>query len=410
MAGLRSFIEKTSGNPDEEVTLVVLVSCLLFVCFEMLQGDQKLVISHLIKGMKILFAQYKSSVSISATMRAVVLGNDFPDTMDSLADVFVRLDADSTMFGRRSTYLCTSCMCCCRGSEIDIQHSFSSVKMARSHLDLLTSATFRLRGDILTYTEQAISSPRKTETWTDALEDEDWAKRYCKLYAVSRTIDLTASASGTALVAKQVELITAFKAWQSGLSTLTDLSGDLSVTMLRIQHFFLRFVVSTLRDQTETACDRFHSAFAEVVGLASEYIERTRDVAALCGFALESGILRSLYIIGLKCRDFPLRRRAVELLRNATVQEGLWSGKTLAAYLQRVIDVEETQVRNLNSEITSETVLTYELVPEEARLRDVVLGSDDTRPLYGRVVCSLHGSEDGRTLTFMEDEFQLLRM
>lgn len=44
VAGLRSFIERKGQHVDEEVTLVVLVSCLLFVCFEMLQGDQSSVI------------------------------------------------------------------------------------------------------------------------------------------------------------------------------------------------------------------------------------------------------------------------------------------------------------------------------------------------------------------------------
>ena len=409
VGGLRSYIEKTTKEVDEEVTLVVLVSCLLFVCFEMLQGDQRLVISHLVKGMKILFSQYKSSPGcITATMRPVILGNDFPDTMDSLADVFVRLDADSTMFGRRSTYLCTSCRCCCQGSEIKIHHSFNSVKEARSHLDLLTSNAFRLRGNLLKLVERLVAPSSDFELWIDNVGSEDWARRYCNLYAQARTIDLKGSTGGAELLAKQDELISAFEAWNSGLTTLREKSDDLSLMMLRIQHFFSWFVVSTLRDRTETVCDRYHAEYAEVVDLAKQYVERTNQTADLCGFSLESGILRSLYVVGLKCRDSRIRRQAVELLRDSPVQEGLWSGKVFAAYVQRVIDVEEAQARQLRPDIPERQALTYNTVPESSRMRDVVLATDDTRPLFARMVCSQSTSEDGLTMRFMEDKFQLL--
>ena len=406
--GLRSYIETASGEADEEVGLVVLVSCLLFICFEMLQGDQTLVISHLVKGLKVLFTQYKPTTCISASMRPVVLGNDFPDAMDSLVDVFVRLDADSTMLGRRSTFLCTTCRCCCQGSEIKLTHGFRSIQEARSHLDLLTSTCFTLRGKLLNFTERLISSKQSGETWTSASAGEDWATRYCHLYARSRTIDLSGSVSGAEIVAKQKELKIAFAAWTEALADLANDADELSITMLRIQHFFAYFIVSTLRDEDETKCDRFYAAFAEVVNLAGDYMERTQDLTSRCGFALESGILRSLYIVGLKCRDSHIRRRAVELLRNSTVQEGLWSGRIFAAYLTRVIHLEETQARRLRPDIREDVSLTYQLVPDKARFRDIVLVNDDTRPLVGRIVCARPVDNDYSVMELMEDAFPLL--
>lgn len=272
IAGLRSYIEQSTEKADEEVTLVVLVSCLLFVCFEMLQGDQKLVISHLVKGMRILFAQYKPTTCISATARPVILGNDFPDTMDSLVDVFIRLDSNSTMFAHRTTYLCTTCRCCCQGTDIKINHSFSSVKEARSHLDLLMSNTFRLRGSILKETERMISSgpSEGIDVFIETSREEDWARKYCNIYAMSRAMDLSARKAGSALATKQSQLITAFNAWEAGLAGLAEQHDDLAVILLRIQHFFSWFVVSTLRDSDEVACDRFRAEYANVVTLASE--------------------------------------------------------------------------------------------------------------------------------------------
>lgn len=137
-------------------------------------------------------------------------------------------------------------------------------------------------------------------------------------------------------------------------------------------------------------------------------MDRTRDATKTYGFALESQVLHSLYIVGLKCRDSRLRRRAVELLGNATVQEGLWSGKVFAAYLRRMIEIEEAQARRLRPDLPEEIELTYNLVPEEARMRDVVLATDDTRPLTGRLVWSQRSSEDQTTTTLLEDKFRLL--
>lgn len=408
ISGLRSYIEKASGETDEEVTLVVLISCLLFICFEMLQGDQTLVISHLVKGLKVLFAQYKPTTCVSAAMRPVVLGNDFPSTMDSLVDIFVRLDADSTMFGRRSTYLCTTCRCCCQGSEIQFTHDFRSIQEARSHLDLLTSTCFTLRGKLLNFTEEVISSKPAGETWTSPSAGEGWAIRYCDLYARSRTIDLNGSTVGAEILAKQKELSIAFAAWTKALTNLANDADELSIMMLRIQHFFAYFIVSTLRDGDETQCDRFHAAFAELVNLAGDYMERTQDLTSRCGFALESGILRSLYIVGLKCRDSRIRRRATELLRTATVQEGLWSGRIFAAYLTRVIQLEETQARKLRRDVGEDVALTYHLVSDKARFRDIVLVNDDTRPLVGRIVCAQQADEDNSAVKLMLDAFPLL--
>lgn len=280
------------------------------------------------------------------------------------------------------------------------------MKEARSHLDLLTSNTFRLRGTILQYTEQAIGA--EADLWKDALGQPDWAKRYCNLYARSRVIDLNADADGLELISKQAELTAAFEAWYSALANMPQDPGDLAVRMLRIEVFFSWFILCTLRDRDETSCDRFREGFAELVELAVHYLERTKATAGACGFALESGILRSLYIVGLKCRDTILRRRAVDLLRNATVQEGLWSGRVFAGYLQRVVDVEEKQARQLRPDIPQETPLTYETVPDAARIHDVVLASDDTRPALARVVCAQRASGECSALRFVEDKFQLL--
>lgn len=88
------------GNPTERL-IVVLMTCLLFVCFEMLHGDQAVVLAHLVRGLKILFERTKIRDSACTTKRILRIGSSDQDTVDVVSQVFVRLDADSTMFGRR---------------------------------------------------------------------------------------------------------------------------------------------------------------------------------------------------------------------------------------------------------------------------------------------------------------------
>lgn len=101
IAKLSCFISHTQDGNHTERLIVVLMTCLLFVCFEMLHGDQAVVLAHLVRGLKILFERTKIRDSACTSKRILTIGSSDQDTVDLVSQVFVRLDADSTMFGRR---------------------------------------------------------------------------------------------------------------------------------------------------------------------------------------------------------------------------------------------------------------------------------------------------------------------
>lgn len=101
ISSLSDFIDTQGGKDHFERLIVVLITCLLFVCFEMLHGDQAVVISHLVNGLKVLFERTAPRDSICTNKRILTIGRSESDTIDTVSQVFVRLDADSTMFGRR---------------------------------------------------------------------------------------------------------------------------------------------------------------------------------------------------------------------------------------------------------------------------------------------------------------------
>lgn len=101
ISNLSLYIGRSDEHGQTEKLIVVLVTCLLFVCFEMLHGDQAVVLSHLVTGLKILFERSKNQDPACPSKRIFTIQDSISDTVDTVSQVFVRLDADSTMFGRR---------------------------------------------------------------------------------------------------------------------------------------------------------------------------------------------------------------------------------------------------------------------------------------------------------------------
>jgi len=406
VSGLRSYLEAHQSSADAETTYVVLTACLLFICFEMMEGNQALVMSHLAKGLGILRSRYIAPTRLASAKGPVILGTDFPGTMDNLAEVFVRLDIDATLFGRRTTYLSTTCQCCCRGTEIGMPDAFQSVRDAKAHLDLLTNATFTLRGKLLDMAEEHLAMREDVHAGGLPQELTDRAKYQCKMYAVTKKIDLYANPERRNMLDQQRQILGAFEKWSKGVENIQDANNTV-LTMLKIQHFFPFFILSTLQDDSETACDRFHDHFRRILDLGQKHAKQTTKVGISCNFSLESGVLASLYIIALKCRQTSIRREAIELLRSFPTQEGIWSGRIFACYLSKVVEMEESLARELRPHNLPGMDLTYASVPEQARFGNVLLATDEKDAAIGRVVCARSEPGPNGRIKIVDGHFSL---
>ena len=169
IADLREYIQRLDGQKNDAAVNVVLMACLLFVSFEMLQGNSGAVNAHLVKGMKLLSEHVGTRSIRSLEKRVIALTTSTQPDIDDLSEVFVRLDADSTMFRRRSPFMhrdTTKLL-----PEIDIPSTFASVKEAKVHLDTLSSLVFVFRGELLKLSEQLLL--------TEYGMPSDWARHYC---------------------------------------------------------------------------------------------------------------------------------------------------------------------------------------------------------------------------------------
>lgn len=104
--------------------------------------------------------------------------------------------------------------------------------------------------------------------------------------------------------------------------------------------------------------DKYNSIFEDIVSLASSVLEMTDDAVhipsvssnasnAIIGaqlkpsFSVSMGIIAPLYDIATLCRDPWIRRRAMNVLRSASRQEGLLSSHLNAVAAEKVIRLEE---------------------------------------------------------------------
>jgi hypothetical protein len=135
--------------------------------------------------------------------------------------------------------------------------------------------------------------------------------------------------------------------------------------------------------------------FTHIIDMAESVLQmdRNNDEQSGVTFTLEPGILPSLFLITLKCRDSGLRHRALGLLGESYCQEGMWEGALLAKYMKQVIDMEEHL-----SGYTGGGKLQAEEVPEAARFSDVAIVGSDTMPGWGRLVGGRYVHSTGKIM------------
>ncbi|KAJ5380347.1 uncharacterized protein N7496_002775 [Penicillium cataractarum] len=178
-------LRKRLDDPnDSQCEHVALLTCLLFICFEMLQGNRPGAVAHLRNGLRILLTRDSPSVYLGPEVRSIwTRKNSLFHTshLDELADTYARLDYESTMFGEETAILTLDSPHDLIGPTLPTPSTFINVTEARKSLDILSNAVYRLRGELL----------RMAASNIDNEIHEDWPVRYCVAYSGIRTVDLS---------------------------------------------------------------------------------------------------------------------------------------------------------------------------------------------------------------------------
>nr|XP_036582417.1 uncharacterized protein CTRU02_07461 [Colletotrichum truncatum]KAF6791121.1 hypothetical protein CTRU02_07461 [Colletotrichum truncatum] len=322
IACLRPYFTRT--DRDVESARVVLITCMIFVCLELLQGRYVEGQNHLQNGLNLLY-QLQAELHTPKTRGVLVLGHPQESVSDSyLTEAFSRLYAQSSLFGQvpgvcRKPY----------AVSITILHStihappplFSSMNQARQHLDELFNAIHCLTA----------RHPRKriVRDAPKALLDTQSHIQTClrlwlQVYKVSRL----------------------------NLISQLNLRDTLSYPLLTVYHTMAVVMATTcLTLPDESIYDSFEAAFASVVSTCEDIVRAVVQfivgdpAAGYCSkgfsFTADMGLIPPLYYSALKCRAPAIRRRAITLLETVMDKESIWNGPVAAQVAREVVKIEE---------------------------------------------------------------------
>lgn len=159
-------------------------------------------------------------------------------------------------------------------------------------------------------------------------------------------------------------------------SFMTKESGNLSpreqkvAVLLEIQHITATILGTAGPSSEETIFDCFEEEFSRIIELAylltADASEEQRSPIP----TFDMGILPHLYFVASRCRHPLLRRKALELLRRGPRQEGIWSRDMLAGIGERIMGMEEKLCGSVESSMD---------IKASARLTVINASIDSTR-------------------------------
>jgi hypothetical protein len=120
--------------------------------------------------------------------------------------------------------------------------------------------------------------------------------------------------------------------------------AGLVAILLEIQYTTGSILLSASAFAHESIFDSFESEFSRVVDLAFRLISQNNEIAkdtrTTCP-SFDMGVLPHLYLVATRCRHPFIRRTALHLLQKGPSQEGIWNKKVLVAIAERIMMLEE---------------------------------------------------------------------
>lgn len=351
--------KRLQDTPDRETGRVLLLCCILFISIEILRGHYGTAMLHLYNGRNILYNHLAHSRYVGRE-DTLVLSSTSQSVEDELVEIFARLDIQSTNFGLNAPRFRLITENLSTSKEAQIPHSFSGLREARQHFDMIANAIHRFLTMSADPEFHNPANPSAVAQQTDLLTKlQGWSQAFEKL--------LPRLSTGPA---------------QHPDSNAT-LRETKTALLLRLHHTFLRVKLSVgLACGVETTYDKFIADFNVIVSLAEDLIGIGRQTGSgspplplpLPTFFLDVGLIQPVYFTAIKCRNPKLRRRALAVLSSHPHREGMWDATLLATIAARIIQLEEVAASTLaGGQQTG-------LLPESARfweVRILLLGEGD---------------------------------
>ncbi|KAI9035785.1 Zn(II)2Cys6 transcription factor [Aspergillus affinis] len=347
---------------------VALVSCVLFLCIEVLQGNVQAVMALYRHGMRLIL-----SASTERLKHFVPLG--------LAAGVFERLGPLAQMMGGLS-YLPDHSTILANVQDVHV-----SLGAARDTLYALVTRWKNLDDDWKAVrhdanTRQAAGPGDMFRSRQSSLEHKfvAWYQRFKSMDEVARYIDGSNPKSGPLALHEGI------------------------IASLLITYTTFLLSTQTCLSLSESVYDAYESEFAQIVAHAPVALTATAmEDGHQPPFVFDMGVAMPLFVTALKCRIPSLRRQALELQLRGPPRQSLYVGASAAGLLAALIVLEETP--DSTSEIRAtelwsrpgcvpreeNRVVDFSLMPVGAHTRNCIqysrwCGSGEERKLVHHVV------------------------
>lgn len=359
-----SHLQAIIDEGDRDATaksVLVLVACLLFIQFEMLEDCDDLVIQHVRQGSRLLLENVKAAERKDIYSTSTKSPPFSDRSLDAIAAVFIDLDYDCMMLGETKPFLNPrSVQIGLKSLSVD-RPMLNSIEQARIHVRDLQIAVYAIKGELVRQAESELES----EIDVGAM-DADWY--YCLAQARSRTIDISANPEIAVQIRNLEEQTHRWLGQSARVDSETCAAKDPSWTILQLRFFMaspsitntmkdilltvvfaqIWLQVTTLRNTDEDIFDQKSAFFKLTLHQASRFLGATNEQRncnsggrkSLTGFTMTSGVLLPLYHIAIKCRNPTITNEAIALLCKANVQEGVFDSYNLAIYAKQIVELE----------------------------------------------------------------------
>jgi hypothetical protein len=290
---------------------VALISCLLFVCLELIQDNYTFSINHLIGGLRML--QYCQNIANSTPL------------LPGLSSAHEHL---KQFFGR-----------------IVVQTMF----MGDTHFDLRVIPKL-----------YKIEAPARFSTVTEARDALDglFLAVYPFLHLTGREPNQSNGKIYQHTVSTQLQawyhLFQGFVADNQHRFTPKDSTG---IILLEIHHICLAIMIDTALDTSLYFQSTPASSFLRIISFVETLLIQPTNLTSLSGqtplarlpyYSFDLGVIGPLFYTAVKCWNSAIRTKVISLLRHPEIphREGMWSAAMTAIVAQRIIDVQEEVIRD----------------------------------------------------------------
>jgi Fungal specific transcription factor domain len=320
-----TFLRNLLTKSDSQSIELALICALMCMYFEVLQENWQIAQAHLENCLKVLEPLLPSQGSwltnaVEANMRkSNPIDND-------IIQAFAHLDIEaSCTLGHRAPSMCIA------AATLDIPTPFTSISHARQVLYGLTSqlhSFMRSSADHYRCSIQHIPLPIIAEAHFHQAHLKDWAS--------------------------------SFSAFLNDPSTKLSRQEQQGADVLSVQQKVTYMKVATCLYAEETIFDQFDQEFEEILCLADYLIYRTTppttnpiSLTKKVVLSFDMGIIEALFWTAIKCRSSAIRRRAIEILRKVSWQEGVWNAEMMVAMAERFVEMEEMGMNDERSLIAA---------------------------------------------------------